>query len=155
MWKSLYSYNTASLSAGRTGSCSYRTLLVHTALISRPNASCSPVGIGNFLTCLSEGGGVCIMVPHSTRLCFETEHSCYGMAGAGGVVMNGPIERTRQDDDTVFQQWSERKCRWCGRKFTLLPLRTHFSRERPGGKMAYLGRDLTKAKAKEHVTFHM
>lgn len=94
------------------------------------------------------------MVPHGTRLCFETEHSCYGMAGAGGgVVMKGPIEfvGTGQGDDTVFQQ----KRRWCGRKFTLLPLRTHFSRERPGGEMAYLGRDLTKAKAKEHVPFHV
>lgn len=27
--------------------------------------------------------GVGIMVPHSTRLCFETEHDFYGMAGGG------------------------------------------------------------------------
>lgn len=55
MWKSLYSYNTASLSVDHMGSYSYRTLLVHTALISRPNASCSPVGTGYFSTCLPGG----------------------------------------------------------------------------------------------------
>lgn len=85
-------------------------------------------------------GEVGIVVPHSTYFCSEIEHSCYGMAGdcAGGIVMKGPIEfvGTRRSDDTMFQQWSEWKHRWCGRKFTLLPLRTHFNQERPGGEMA-------------------
>lgn len=91
--------------------------------------------------------------PTAPAFALKQSTAAMGWRGRGGVVMKGPIEfvGTGQGDDTVFQQ----KRRWCGRKFTLLPLRTHFSRERPGGEMAYLGRDLTKAKAKEHVTFHM
>lgn len=95
--------------------------------------------------------------PTAPAFALKQSTAAMGWRGRGGVVMKGPIEfvGTGQGDDTVFQQWSERKRRWCGRKFTLLPLRTHFSRERPGGEMAYLGRDLAKAKAKEHVPFHV